>query len=346
MMSLSKNIEYKMLIKLIASRLACLLGLAFICSIALANPLKVIEFDKGLLAELPSLQNAKIAFIDLSAKKLGPKIAITNLEGSLLESFSIPSDRYSPEWTNWGPGISYDVKKQAIWFLSPRLGLTEFNLKGEILQKINFPNASHQIQITSEGTFVMPYSWDKEDDFQVSELDTNGRVLFQWMGKDFVNKSAHANSVAHTQPSSYTATTSAVKTSAGNYYLSMSQKNLIIKLNKVGEVIWWQDVATRPHTLVVNDDKLIGYSARLPNRLVLMNDDCHCFKEVVIDEPIRGKAPTRSLSLQYLGKGLWFTSGVTALYILNDEGKIYWKLEHEGLRGRPIGFHAAVLFNN
>lgn len=335
-----------MLIKFIASRLACSLGLAFICSIALANPLKVIEFDKALLAELPGLQNAKIAFVDLSAKNLGPKITITNLGGDLLESFSIPPDRYSPEWTNWGPGISYDVKKQAIWYLSPQVGLTEFNLKGEALQKINFPNASHQIQITSEGTFVMPYSWDKEDDFQVSELDANGRVLFQWRGKDFVNKSAHANSVAHTQPSSYTATTSAVKTSVGNYYLSMSQKNLIIKLNKVGEVIWRQDVSTRPHTLVVKDDELIGYSARLPNRLVLMNEHCHCFKEVVLDEMIGGKTSTRSLSLQYLGKGLWFTSGVSALYILNDEGKIYWKLGHDGLRGRPIGFHAAVLFNN
>jgi hypothetical protein len=219
-------------------------------------------------------------------------------------------------------------------------------LKGETLQKINFPNASHQIQITSKGTFVMPYSWDKEDDFQVTELDVNGKALFQWRGKDFVKNSAHADSVASRQPSSFTATTSAVKTSAGNYYLSMSQKNLIIKVNKVGEVIWRQDVSTRPHTLVVKDDALIGYSARSPNRLILMNDACHCFKEVAIDEMIGGKVSTRSLSLQYLGKGLWFTSGVTALYILNDEGKIYWKLEHEGLRGRPIGFHAAVLFNN
>jgi hypothetical protein len=335
-----------MLIKLISARLACLLILAFSCSIALANPLKVIEFDKGLLTELPYLQNAKIAFIDLSAKKLGPKITITNLGGDLLGSFSIPPDRYSSDWTNWGPGISYDVKKQTIWFLSPQVGLTEFNLKGEALQKINFPKASHQIQITPEGTFVLPYSWDTEDDAQVSEVDANGRVLFQWRGKDFVKKSAHANSVAPTQPPSYTATTSAVKTSAGNYYLSMAQKNLIIKLNQAGEVIWRQDVSTRPHTLVVKDDGLIGYSARHPNRLVLMNDDCNCFKQVVVDEPIGGKAPTRSLSLQYLGKGLWFTSGVTGLYILNDEGKIYWKLEHDGLRGRPIGFHAAALFSN
>jgi hypothetical protein len=240
----------------------------------------------------------------------------------------------------------YDVKKQSIWFLSPQVGLTEFNVKGEALQKINFPRASHQVQITPEDTWVIPYSWDTKEDAQVSEIDINGKVLFQWRGKDFVEKSAHANSVAPTQPRSYTATTSAVKTSAGNYYLSMAQKDLIIKINKDGEVLWQQEVSTRPHTLVVKGDTLVGYSARSPNRLILMNDDCHCFKEVVIDELIGGKMSTRSLSLQYLGKGLWFTSGVSALYILNDEGKIYWKLEHDGLRGRPIGFHAAVLFGN
>jgi hypothetical protein len=224
--------------------------------------------------------------------------------------------------------------------------LTKFNLNGEVLKKIDFPKGSHQIQITPEGTFVLPFSWDTDKDAQISELDESGQILFQWKGKDFVEKFSHANSVASTQPKSYTATTSAVKTSTGNYYLSTAQKDLIIKVNKFGDVISKIDVSTRPHTLVVDGEDLIGYSARSPNRLMLMNTECRCFKKVVIDELIPGKSPTRSLSLQHLGKGLWFTSGVTGLYILNNEGKIFWKLEHEGLRGRPIGFHAAVLFNN
>ena len=335
-----------MLIKSIHLGLASLLICTFSCSLAFANPLKIIEFDKQLLAELPNLEVSKIAFIDLSAKKQGPKVTITNLNGHLIESFSIPSDRYSSSWTNWGPGISFDIKNKSIWFLSPQVGLTEFTLSGQVLNKISFPNASHQIQITAERTYVMPYSWDTSDDFQVSEIDEKGGVLFRWKGKDYIEKFAHDNSVAHAQPPSFSATTSAVKTKNGNYYLSMSQKNLIVKLNKSGGVIWTKKVSTRPHTLVVKDDDLVGYTARMPNRLVLFNERCACFKEVLIDEAIGGKANTRSLSLQYLGKGFWFTSGVTGLYIVNDEGKIYWKLEHEGLRGRPIGFHAAVLFNN
>jgi hypothetical protein len=315
-------------------------------AIACANPLKVIESDTALLTQLPNLQNSKIAFIDLSATKSGPKITITNLNGDFLESFLIPSDRYSPEWTNWGPGISYDNNSHALWFLSPQIGLTQFRSNGDVLKKIDFPKSSHQIQITPEGTLVLPFSWDTAEDAQISELDQSGQIIFQWQGKNIIDKLSRANSVAANQPKSYTATTSAVKTSAGNYYLSMAQKDLIIKINKSGEVISKLDVSTRPHTLVVDGDDLIGYSARSPNRLMLMNADCHCFKKVVVNEAMPGKSSTRSLSLQYLGKGLWFTSGVTGLYILNDEGKIFWKLEHEGLRGRPIGFHAAVIYDH
>jgi hypothetical protein len=323
-----------------------LISLAFYSAIGFANPLKASEFNKALLSELPNLQNSKIAFIDLSAKKLGPKITITNLDGDLLESFLIPSDRYSPEWTNWGPGISFDVKSQTIWFLSPQVGLTEFNLKGELLKTVNFPKASHQIQITPEGSLIMPYSWDTEEDFQLSEVGINGKTIFQWRGKDFVNKFAHSNSIASSQPPSFTATTSAVKTVNGNFYLSMAQKDLILKINKTGEVIWQKDVSTRPHTLVIQGDNLIGYSARSPNRLMLMNDRCNCFKEVLMYEAIGGNVKSRTLSLQHLGKKFWFSSGVIGLYILDDEGKIYWKLTHDGLKGRPIGFHAAVLLES
>lgn len=335
-----------MSILFLAPKVTFSLALAFSWVFAGANPLKVIESDTALLKQLPNLQDSKIAFIDLSARKLGPKITITNLNGEFLDSFLIPQDRFSPEWTNWGPGISYDKSSNTIWFLSPQIGLTNFRSNGDVLKKIDFPKGSHQIQITPEGSFVLPFSWDTDEDAQISELDESGQILFQWKGKNFVEKFSHANSVAPTQPKSYTATTSAVKTSAGNYYLSMAQKDLIIKINKSGQVISKLDVSIRPHTLVVNGEDLIGYTARSPNRLMLMNTDCRCFKKVVIDEAMPGKSPTRSLSLQYLGKGLWFTSGVTGLYILNDEGKIFWKLEHEGLRGRPIGFHAAVLFDN
>lgn len=308
------------------------------------NPLKIMEFDKTLLESLPTLKNSKVAFIDLSARKSGPKITMTNLAGELLHSFQVPIERYSSDWTNWGPGISFDPENKTLWFLSPQVGLTEFNMAGNVLRKIDFPKASHQMQITADKTFVIPYSWDTESDAQVSEIDVNGKVLFQWKGKEFVNKFAHTNSIAHAQPNSFTATTSAVKTDRNNYYLSLSQKDLILKLNNKGEVIWQKNVSIRPHTLVVKGDELIGYSARSPNRLIIKGETCNCDKEVVLDEIIGGKMSTRSLSLQSLGKGFWFSSGVIGLYILDENGKIYWKLEHEGLRGRPIGFHAAVLF--
>ena len=317
----------------------------FYSTLGLTNPLRVVEFHKSILIDLPTLESAKIAFIDLSARSSGPKITITNLAGDLIQSFTIPSHRYSAAWTNWGPGISFDPKSKSFWFLSPQIGLTEFNETGTTLRTIDFPKASHQIQITSNDSFVMPYSWDETEDAQVSEIDVNGQILFQWRAVGFLSKFPHTNSVAHSQPPSYTATTSAIKTREGDFYISMSQKDLIVKVNRNGNVLWHQKVSVRPHTLVVNEENLIGYSARFPNRIILFNDACRCFKEVLIRESLGANVQTRSLSLQYLGKGYWFTSGVTGLYILNDDGKVFWKLEHEQLKGRPIGFHSAVIFD-
>ena len=97
--------------------------------------------------------------------------------------------------------------------------------------------------------------------------------------------------------------------------------------------------------LVVDGDDLIGYSARNPNRVVLKNKDCECFREIVIEEILPGQARTRTLSLQYIASDIWFTSGVDKLYLISDQGKILWQLTHDGLKGRPTGFHSAVIFD-
>ncbi len=302
------------------------------------------------LSEVEKFENAgllakkKVAFIDLSELNNGPHIVVADIKGKVLSRFPIPPSRFAVDWINWGPGISFDSNRRSIWYLAPKVGLTEFDLMGNVKQTIDYPNASHQIQHTSEGGFVLPYSWDTSEDYQLSELDAKGNFKFGWRAASYTNSNPFSVSVAPRQPKSFTATTSAVKTSKGNYFLSLSQMNRILKINNKGEVLDSINVSIRPHTLVVEDDDLIGYSARDPNRIVVKNKSCNCFKEIFIEENLPGKSRTRSLSLQSLGSGLWFSSGVDRLYILDDQGKVFWQLQHDQLKGRPNGFHSAVIF--
>jgi hypothetical protein len=292
-----------------------------------------------------AITRKRIAFIDLSASQSTPQIVVVNLNGEVLSRFSIPQSRFLPNWIHWGPGITFDKKRQTIWYLAPKVGLTEFDLAGNVIQTLNFAKASHQIQRTDGGGFVLPYSWDEQTDSQVVELDPHGTVLWSWRASEYLKSNPTSISVAPAQPASFTATTSAIKTSQGNFFLSLSQRNLILKVNSNGEVIWSQTVSIRPHTLVVDGDDLIGYSARNPNRVVLKNKDCECFREIVIEEILPGQARTRTLSLQYIASDIWFTSGVDKLYLISDQGKILWQLTHDGLKGRPTGFHSAVIFD-
>lgn len=308
------------------------------------TPISVRHLDPELLKDLPYLVDAKVAYFDLSLRKHGPKISIVSLKGEQYASFYIPEHRYQQAWTHWGPGVSFDKRANTLWYLAPKVGLTEFDLGGGVLRTLDYTGSSHQVQLTQNGTFVMPNSWDEESEAQVTELNSNGDVIFQWFAKTFLQENAYEDSVAPSQPKSFTATTSAVKAEDGTYFVSLSQKNLIVQVDRHGKVTWQKRVEFRPHTLAIVDGKLVGYSARRPNRLVLLSETCNCFKEVVLEEKLAGHAQSRTLTLQYLGRGKWFTSGVSGLYIIDAEGKIYWHFEHDGLRGRPVGFHSAVLF--
>ena len=311
----------------------------------MAQPISVTILDDALFKTTENIANKKIAFIDLSESQLNPHIVVVDIKGQILSRFPIPRFRFDSEWTHWGPGITFDKTRQSVWYLAPKVGLTEFDLAGNITQTINFTKASHQIQRTEIGGFVLPYSWDEQKDNQLSELDANGAEIFSWSAEHYLNKNPTSLSIAPTQPNSFTATTSAVKTNQGNFFLSLSQRNLILKINSSGDVVWSQIVSVRPHTLVVDGDELIGYSARNPNRVVLKNKKCDCFNEVVLEEKLTGKTRTRTLSSQYLGSDLWFTSGVDRLYLITQQGKIIWQLTHDKLKGRPTGFHSAVMFD-
>lgn len=324
-----------------------LLGLIFLLALSHAHSqnIKTTILDEALFRSDEAIQRKRIAFIDLSARHSAPQILVVNIKGDILSRISIPELRFSPNWTQWGPGIAFDKKKQTIWYLAPKVGLTEFDLTGNVLRTLDFDKASHQIQRTDDGGFVMPYSWDEQTDSQVVELDTNGSVIWSWRASEYLKTNRTSISIAPGQPKSFTATTSAIKTSQGSFFLSLAQRDLILKINADGEVIWSQTVSTRPHTLVVDGDELIGYSARNPNRVVLKNKECKCFRETVIEEVLPGQTKTRSLSLQHIASDIWFTSGVNKLYLITDQGKILWHLTHDELRGRPIGFHSAVMFD-
>lgn len=312
------------------------------------GPTKVVV-DRSLETLLPEYKKFQVAFLDLSNGRRIPKITVADITGRIIHSFEIPKERFHADWTHWGAGIAFDAEHRSLWYLAPKVGLTEFNLAGEVQRVIDYPTASHQIQITKERTFITPYSWDATLDPKVTEFDENGRVLFSWNGAGRLASLRKNETVARGQPPSYTATTSAVKTARGSYYLSLSQWNKILKISPAGEITDEISVSVRPHTLVVSGEELIGYTARQPNRAFVRNVECNCLKEIELTEGLpgddrNGPDSARSLSLQRLNDDVWFLSGNRGLYLFTSAGKRLWTLEHEGLQRRPISFHAAVFF--
>ena len=107
-----------------------LLGLIFLLALSHAHSqnIKTTILDEALFRSDEAIQRKRIAFIDLSARHSAPQILVVNIKGDILSRISIPELRFSPNWTQWGPGIAFDKKKQTIWYLAPKVGLTEFDL--------------------------------------------------------------------------------------------------------------------------------------------------------------------------------------------------------------------------
>lgn len=317
---------------------------AGLCGVAaLAQPVSVSGDAERLAALLPDRDRMRIAFIDLS-DLARPRVTVVKLSGEVTSSFPLPPTAYDPAWVHWGPGIQYDRHANELWVLFPQVGYTAFTVDGRPLAQVPLPSASHQIQILGNGHLVSPYSWDRADDAQVVEVTREGRVAWSWHARDFVNTLDVPQAPAAGQPPSYTATVSAVKTPAGQYWVALAQRNVIVRVDAEGRVIEKRVVRERPHTLVVEGEALVGYSLRDPNRIVVHNEACDCMREYSVPEALPGGRRTRSLSLQRVAPRLWFVSGVTALYLITDDGETIWRLRHAALNGRPQGFHSAVVF--
>lgn len=315
-----------------------------LCSgMALASPISVSEDAGRLAALLPDRDRIRIAFIDLSELHR-PRVTVVALSGEVKSALDLPPSAYDPDWTHWGPGIQYDRQAHGVWVLFPHVGYTGFTLDGRALGHVPYRAASHQIQILDNGHFVSPYSWDRAEDAQVAEIARDGRLVWAWHARDFIEKLDTPQSPAAGQPPSYTATVSAVKTPAGHYWAALAQRNVIVRIDGDGRVVERHNVRDRPHTLVVDGEALVGYTLRDPNRVVVRNEACGCFREHALPEALPGGRRTRSLSLQKVAPRLWFVSGVTGLYLMTDAGDVVWRMRHAALNGRPQGFHAAMLF--
>jgi hypothetical protein len=320
---------------------------------------KIPIYNKSELQKTSdNLDAVRMSFLDLSKRqKIG--IREINLEGETTNFIQIPSEYLDYDIKNfrWGATLQHNSKKDTFLLGLWKSGIVEFSRSGEVLSEFPLNNISHSIEITSEGNLLFPYSWSQEDESQITEINTDGDVVWEWSAKNFINKHNFKMSVSSREPKSFVAITGAIELDLDTIVATLSQANVIVFINKKDGSVekfitfsqneWGSNNGKRPHTPVVLNKELIGYSLRAPNSVKLWDFDCECYKllEVKDKNAIRkdGKNRTRSLSLQYLGGGQWFVSGSTMLRQIKTDGTEIWKAK---ISPKPLwsGFHKVIRY--
>ena len=320
---------------------------------------KIPIYNKSELQKTSdNLDAVRMSFLDLSKRqKIG--IREINLEGETTNFIQIPSEYLDYDIKNfrWGATLQHNSKKDTFLLGLWKSGIVEFSRSGEVLSEFPLNNISHSIEITSEGNLLFPYSWSQEDESQITEINTDGDVVWEWSAKNFINKHNFKMSISSREPKSFVAITGAIELDLDTIVATLSQANVIVFINKKDGSVekfitfsqneWSSNNGKRPHTPVVLNKELIGYSLRAPNSVKLWDFDCECYKllEVKDKNAIRkdGKNRTRSLSLQYLGGGQWFVSGSTMLRQIKTDGTEIWKAK---ISPKPLwsGFHKVIRY--
>lgn len=339
-------------INLMISLLVCLLSITLITKQALAEyELKVSTYETGLIQNsLGDTEDVRIVFLDLSDAK---SIYLTeiSLDGSVLSRVPLLPNTLAVE-EKVREALYYRKSTDSYFLGWHGKGVYEFNRQGNQQSFIKTPPLTHDIHVDDNGVMTFAHSWSNEREPQAFQVDKTGKVLWQWNAKKFINANKFKKSENRKEPENFAAATSAVPVGKDKVAVTLSAWNVVAIVDKKSnKVVKYISDTRRPHSVVVSNNQVIGYTSRsmsglrkhgAGNSLVVYDDKHKMFSRTFADG-------VKSLDLQYLGNGLWLLPNGPNILIMDSEGIVYWQIDIENylyLDSARFSFTNAILIGN
>ena len=196
------------------------------------------------------------------------------------------------------------------------------------------------------------HSWSNEHEPQAFQVDSTGKVLWQWNAKKFIKANKFKKSGNRKEPKNFAAATSAVPIGKNRVAVTLSARNVIAIVDrKHKKFVKYISDTRRLHSVVARKNRVIGYTSRsmsgqrkhgAGNSLVTYYDEQKMFSRTFADE-------SQSLDLQYLGNGLWLLPNGPSILIMVSGEIVYWQLDTENyhfLDSARFSFTNAILIGN
>jgi hypothetical protein len=106
-------------------------------------------------------------------------------------------------------------------------------------------------------------SWSQKNEPQAFQVDNTGEVVWQWNAKEFIKSKKFKKSINRKEPENFAAATSAVPIGEDKIAVTLSAWNVIAVVDKKSKkVIDFITDTRRPHSVVTNQQRVIGYTSR------------------------------------------------------------------------------------
>ena len=232
-------------------------------------------------------------------------------------------------------------------------GVFEFDRNGKQINFVKTAPLTHDIHVDEDGVMTFAHSWSNENEPQAFQVDSSGGVVWKWNAKKFIKSNKFKKSVNRKEPENFAAATSAVPIGDDKIAVTLSAWNVIAVVDKKSKkVVDFISDTRRPHSVVTNQNRVIGYTSRSMsgnfkkhgpgNSLVVFDENKKLFSRSFADG-------VKSLDLQFIGNGLWLLPNGPSIKIMDSEGIVYWQLDIDNyvlLDSARFSFTNAIMIGN
>lgn len=188
------------------------------------------QFAKVTINKPDKVQAGHLAFVDASQGKL----IETDLTGKITWEFSIPMSMLGSGRLSAGTDVEWLPKSDHFLLAIAGAGVFEINRQGQTTWKYLTTFADHDADRLDNGNTLFVNGWDADSDPVMTEVDSDGKVVFHLFARDLELNSTDRHSVANERYSN-THANAVQKLGPGEYLLSLRNFNQFVKI-KDGKV--------------------------------------------------------------------------------------------------------------
>jgi hypothetical protein len=188
-----------------------------------------------------------------------PKVVEIDHRGRVVWEYRIPAELVQGAHPDRGADVKWLPETDHVLFVLPLKGVFEVDRAGQIVWRHETPRISHAAQRLADGHTLFAWGWDQEDQAQATEVDREGRVVWQWFAAQHLDPALRR----HPRPAEedgFGHANSVQRLGNGQTLISLRNFHVVVEVEPSGRVAW-----SLPRQRYVHQPKL------LPNGNVLLS---------------------------------------------------------------------------